>query len=272
MEFTGGNVQISQGTAKKGQYSLKFEHPGGAGNGGGTAESDYFAMSVKQSIAIGQTFWTDQTGVRVKVQIDYFDEDKLFISNETLYNEVLNTTSIMRLVLHPTIPNGASYLKYKFVGGSTGDDPGSLTTIHLDNVHVNGYDDGSIVQRKLGYEPGSEIIASNDTVASTNLASYTKVKETVAARFGTLTIYHEFRKDTGAVANAYTKIYVNGSAVGSENSTTSTAFQAVSEDIEVEVDDLVQIYAKKDGGAGLCEVRNFRFLNLEQIYEVNTLT
>lgn len=275
-EYLGGTVELDDTVSTKGKYALTFNHPGGAGNGGGEAESDYYPISENTDIFIGQTFWSTLAGVRIKVEIDYFDEDKIFIiaSTEILYNETTNPTAKTRFTLQPTFPAGARYLKWRFIGGDTDTDPGGSADIILDEVHVNYYDDASIPQNKLVYLVGGNLINSNNNVASTNNTGYTKLKETRTSRSGVLTVDFSFARLGGVGGDIVrARVYINGVAVGTEHTTTSTTYQIISADYEVAIGDNVQIYARSDvGGTRNCNVKDFRFKNLYLDDEVNILT
>lgn len=77
---------------------------------------------------------------------------------------------------------------------------------------------------------------------STSAFSYAKIIEWQVSLSGTVNVY--FGLSTGSAGDpAYAKIYVNGSPVGTERSTTSTTAVYFSENISISDGDLVQIYA-----------------------------
>jgi len=274
-EYLGGTVELDDNNSRKGQYSLKFNHPGGVGNGGGQAVSDYYALSPDKAVSLAQTFRSTNAAVRIKVMVDYFDEDKVFIiaSTETLYNQNSGIPSAAtRKLLYPSPPSGARYLKYKFVGGDTDTDPGSSADIFLDEVTINAIDAGAVTQEKLGYQPGTEIILSNNALTTTTSTTYVKLKEMVAARTGLITVSLDMGvTPAGGGDTAYAQIRVDGVDAGAEMSTTYGGFVTFTRDIEVTPGALVQVYCKQSGGT-TTDLKNVRLLNLYPISEENTLS
>ena len=87
--------------------------------------------------------------------------------------------------------------------------------------------------------------------------SYEKKKDiTYNEQDGTIRIKFDLSDNNGA-GTTYGRIYVNGIAVGTEQSTGISAFTTYSEDIAVNNGDLVQLYCKRDAGVG-GTTRNFR--------------
>jgi len=116
--------------------------------------------------------------------------------------------------------------------------------------------DGTVTRAKIGaYTAGNYFIIGSDSEHATMAASYTKVKEIVVTRTGTLRV--SFALAAGAGINAYGRVYRNGVAVGTARNTTSTTPETYSEDISGwGPNDLCQIYAYTSGG--LAKVTNFR--------------
>lgn len=98
---------------------------------------------------------------------------------------------------------------------------------------------------------------SNNAEKSTVSAFYYKLKETkLIAAMGKIRIYFEIHATLGSTA--YGKIYKNGSPLGTERSTVSTAWIDFSEDEgPFAADDLIQIYVKTSDEAAF--VRRLRF-------------
>ena len=103
--------------------------------------------------------------------------------------------------------------------------------------------DGTITRAKIGaYTAGNYFIIGSDSEKTTAATSYTKVKEIVVTRTGTLRV--SFALASSNMINAYGRVYRNGVAVGTARNTTSTIPQTYSEDISGwGPNDLCQIYA-----------------------------
>ena len=117
--------------------------------------------------------------------------------------------------------------------------------------------DGTITRAKIGaYTAGNYFIIGSDSEKTTAATSYTKVKEIVVTRTGTLRVSFAL----GASGDiAYGRVYRNGVAVGTARNTTSTTPQTYSEDISGwGPNDLCQIYAYTQYGAYPAKVTNFR--------------
>lgn len=93
----------------------------------------------------------------------------------------------------------------------------------------------------------------NATERSSSNTSYTKLKEISLQVGGKFTFYWQMRAEGGTV---YTKLYVNGTAIGTEQSTTSTTYVNKSDTITVQAEDLVQIYGHGEVGYAVF-VKNF---------------
>ena len=88
-------------------------------------------------------------------------------------------------------------------------------------------------------------LQSANTARSNTSATYIKVKEIAAAIAWTYTVYFEIKAD--ASTTAFGRIYVDGVAVGTERSTSSTSYVWYLENITVTAGQLIQLYYKKTG-------------------------
>jgi len=93
-----------------------------------------------------------------------------------------------------------------------------------------------------------------DTERIASDASWTKVKEIKIIQTGTIRVAFDLAR-SAAAGSGEGKIYVNGVAVGTERANATTDYQTFSEDIDVDGEDLVQLYAQNSNGY---KVRNFR--------------
>jgi hypothetical protein len=100
---------------------------------------------------------------------------------------------------------------------------------------------------------------SDDAEKSSTLAAYTKKKEVKVneAYNGVMRIKFDLKSSSPVV---YGRIYKNGVAIGTEQSTSSSSYVTFTEDLALTLvpDDLLQIYVKHDG-SGTVYVSNFRF-------------
>lgn len=106
------------------------------------------------------------------------------------------------------------------------------------------------VSQLAEYAAGNQPICVSLPEASVQSTSYTKVKEIYLSRGGTVRVKFKAYSD---YANGYARVYINGSAVGTELSLPTSGYQptAVSEDFIVSAKDRVQLYAKGMSGATL---------------------
>jgi hypothetical protein len=103
------------------------------------------------------------------------------------------------------------------------------------------------------------------TESYTQQTSYTKIKEATIGRNGELTI--AFNMGMELPGTGYAKIYRNGSAVGTEQSTTSGTDEMKTESISGwTAGDLVQIYAKVAVGTQRVRVRTWTIKWKDPLY------
>ena len=103
--------------------------------------------------------------------------------------------------------------------------------------------------------------ASSDAEATTAATTDTLVKEIQVGKPGEYRVSFDLYTSVGT---AYGRIYVNGVAVGSQRSTSSTTAVTYTEDIPASSQySLIQIYAK-NGTTYIAKVKNFRISYTEQ--------
>lgn len=99
---------------------------------------------------------------------------------------------------------------------------------------------------------------SADTEGNSTSTSYAKVKEIkINERGGTIRVKHDMYP-ANAVDFGWSRVYVNGVAVGAENSQGTGDYITYTDDITVATNDLVQLYVKKSGTVTNTKYRNFR--------------
>ncbi len=126
---------------------------------------------------------------------------------------------------------------------------------------VKIYGDGSV--SFYGYyfndvTAGANLLLSEDTERITTGQSYVKLKEIICSANGIATIKFDLQSFTAGEAS-WGRIYINGIAVGTEQTTgpADVNYYTKTEDIAVGQDDLLQIYGKTEV-SGSCRVKNFQ--------------
>ena len=274
IEYLGGTVELDNTSSSKGTYALKCNHPGGAGNGGGEATSDYHPINqIHSNNKLQTVYWSTQAGVHLQIKVDYFTAAKLFISSETvldLSGGVPTSKTLNAWTL--TVPATARFMKAILVGGATDIDPGSSTDIFFDSVSLAALVPGSVYREAMVNYDGANTytVLNNATEETTASTSYVKLKEILVTRDGIIDTSFQLKK-TGA-GSAFGKIYLNGSPVGTERNTTSTGYVTFTEDIAVSAGDLLQLYSKKSAAATSAEVSNFKIRDGQPYAELSTVS
>jgi len=110
------------------------------------------------------------------------------------------------------------------------------------------------------YALGDSLYHSNDAETETASTSYVKVKEITLGSFVGSGSDFRIKFSLFATINktAWGKVYINGSAVGTERSQFSNSWAEFSEDFtNLNPGDLIQIYIKGESG-NIARTRNFR--------------
>lgn len=144
-------------------------------------------------------------------------------------------------------------------------DPGKVGTKTVDEANLG---DGKILvyhtsNDRFAYEvnlptfsPGNIVFVRSDTAYAASNVSWTKYKEIYVGASGTITAFFDIKNLNPGYGGIHAKIYVNGSPVGTQRTTTSVSYQTFSENISIAAGDLVQLYIK-DTNIGF-SIRNFR--------------
>lgn len=101
-------------------------------------------------------------------------------------------------------------------------------------------------------------LLSAPTERTTTASTYTKLKEINITKAGTYKISFDLKGDG---TTGYARIYVNGVAVGTEQSKSDTTYSTYSQNITLSANDNVQLYAK-GSGVNTVYIRN---LNIDAI-------
>jgi len=105
--------------------------------------------------------------------------------------------------------------------------------------------------------PSDTIRAEANTERSTPSTSYTKLKEFRIFASGVVRIQWEYKGDSNEYI-AYTKVYINGTAVSEQYSVKSTTYTKESYDVGVNNGDYIQIYCKTNVSEYPCYIRNVK--------------
>jgi hypothetical protein len=139
--FTGGGGTVDTSTSVHGTQSVKITHPGGAGNGGGYYESDFFAVSTLS----GYIFEYAQNingGAVPKGQVIRYTRGQSTIDEIDLPGStVIGTTGQFEQFsagFYPssfiTVKSSCAFIKLRLNGGTT--DHSTAGTVNFDHVRV----------------------------------------------------------------------------------------------------------------------------------------
>lgn len=139
----GGTVQLVTEGANvplEGANSLEFIHPGGASNGGGTAESDFIPVFGGQVLNISFILKSTAAGTKVNVTAKYWDKDEVTISSDSVvYTSTSNPTSAKLFTVPDTAPSTAKFVTIELEGGATDTDVAGTVTfdrIRIDHIPI----------------------------------------------------------------------------------------------------------------------------------------
>lgn len=106
--------------------------------------------------------------------------------------------------------------------------------------------DSSVSQGKMvNYTAGDRLLIKSVQETITALTVYTALKQIRLDRGGTLRISFKLRRVAGGSLSVYGRVYRNGSAVGTERSTTSTSGDTYTQDISGwSAGDRLQVYGR----------------------------
>ena len=111
---------------------------------------------------------------------------------------------------------------------------------------------------------------SADTERTSSIASMTKVKEFLVKRTGNFQINFDFKASVWGASTVNARIYVNGVAIWTNRTSSSTTYVTHTENIQVKFDDLVQLYYETVSWVNAI-VRNFN-MKYDLVPVANTWT
>jgi hypothetical protein len=133
--YPGGTVAFETTSPISGAQSMKFVHPGGAGNGGGLLESDYYECSENASFKLSWIHYSSAAGMKNQVIVYWYDKDQVALGgtpSTTIYSSTANPTSAKEFSGICNPPSGAKYYTIGLVGGFTDTDVAG--TAYFDSV------------------------------------------------------------------------------------------------------------------------------------------
>lgn len=142
VDFTGGTFSITgNGLAdtvcQQGARAVKYTHPGGGGNGGGTITSTEFEVVPSKTYAFSWTTYSTAATLVNIVYVEWLDAAKASISTTTLSSISTNNPSAWSQQGAISAPPGSTtrFARVKFaMGDSSGSTAG---TVYLDAVSVS---------------------------------------------------------------------------------------------------------------------------------------
>jgi len=132
--YPGGAQTLETTNPLNGTQSLKFTHPGGAGNGGGYAESDYLTCGYLANMKLSWLMQSSAAGIYNIVLVRWFDEDKVYLSSSTCFSSTTNPTSVQCFSSTIEPPSGAKFCRVRVVGGHSSVNVAG--TVIFDDVNI----------------------------------------------------------------------------------------------------------------------------------------
>jgi hypothetical protein len=135
--FTGGNHDLVASSAH-GAISLRFSHPGGAGNGGGEAYSDYMMCTPTETVIVRALMWASvAVNLKCQMEVYWYNRSKVYLSTTSMLSTTTPPTTTTRYQMRAVAPATAVYYKVHLVGGNSDTNPGSAQTVDFDDITVN---------------------------------------------------------------------------------------------------------------------------------------
>lgn len=164
--YTGGAATYQDATTDvmHGKGALSFTHPGGAGNGGGYVQSDYFPVStyINGHIVISHLVKCSATSFGYSMPVYFYDKDKNYTTLVVMSSLATWTANkVYRRVSLVSPPTDSKFARVLLICGGT-----ALTssgTMTVDNVMI---DNMGVVRDVVTYDDSTAL--SNGSQASTD--------------------------------------------------------------------------------------------------------
>ncbi|MBA7556721.1 hypothetical protein ES705_49438 [subsurface metagenome] len=134
-----------------------------------------------------------------------------------------------------------------------------VTAIHDTDLPAVGYKIDEVPSPEGNYIISDAVLYSNDIERTTLLDTYTKLKEIRVFITGTISVYFELYANWDD-REIKAQIYKNGVPYGTEHSCITIAPDEITENLDFERGDLIQIYGKKVHVDVTCKIINNRIL------------
>lgn len=139
--YPGGALATDSTTPADGARAIKFTHPGGAGNGGGSLTSDYIPCSESETYWLRFFHRASAAGMKNIVQVQYYTAAKVANGAAVaLYSSTSNPASWTRYVYQFTPSANSRFFKITLIGGYTDTDVAG-------DAYFDGVEIGSVVSQ-----------------------------------------------------------------------------------------------------------------------------
>jgi len=220
--YPGGSCELDTVAPIAGSQSIKMVHPGGAGNGGGLLESDFYPCAEGGGNFLTWMITSSAAGMNNQVLVYFYDEDKVTLGGGAgtewivLYQSTVNETSQTRYYARITPPANAKYLTLGLRGGYTDTDVAG--SVWFDKVH---FIPAVAFQRTLATGGFTEQTTSSTTYVS---AGSININSRIRSTTTTVSIPVDIKSSSGSYT---TSCYMVVNGVSSNViTTTSTSYAA----------------------------------------------
>lgn len=168
-DYPGGAHALNTTDPAHGNTCLTFTHPGGVGNGGGKAVTDYLPVDDISNQFVSFLYKCTAGANKNQVSLNYYNASKVELgagSPSVIFTSTKNHTFWAYAQAYFNPPAGTRFIKITMIGGNS--DTNVAGTTYFDNVSINNNPD-------MIFAP-SEVLVM--TEAYSNAGSYTDVVAT----------------------------------------------------------------------------------------------
>lgn len=256
--YSGGSNAVQTSGASHGKKCWAATSTVLANGGASAISGEFVSVSAGDVVNVAAKLHASVANISAKVQIIWYDSADAQVSTSDAISYTNTPTSATLVYGAAVAPATARSYKINLIGGvpATGSATG---TVYFDGVFVRGglglpYGAGTL------YLPVPRI-ASGEVGGSMYEQTSGGWVEAFNARIlvgGTYRTAWDQRTNN-AGKPSYAKVYKNGAAVGTQRTTTSTTYAAMTtEDLEFKAGDSVQLFAQSYDGVAIVGVSIFR--------------